>query len=333
MKEAQDILSSISQRNLAPVYLLMGEEPFFIDQITDRLIEQVVEESAKDFDLTILYGKETHPDQILEAAKRFPMLGEQQLIVVKEAQYLEKNIDLLTPYLAQPQRQTVLVLCFKHKKLDKRKKAYKAIAKTGVVLASKPLYENQVGPWIEAQGKAMGLGFHPRSLAQLVTFLGSDLGKIKQELIKLSHNLSAGEEVTPDHIEQYIGFSKEFNSFELQNALGQRNLAQAYRIVHYMAANAKQHPFQLTLAVIFNFYQKLFIYHGLKSPAEAPRALGVSPYFIKDYTAADQKYSMKQTAKVLGVLKTFDLKSKGLGADKLPLEELLKEMILTIISV
>lgn len=311
----------------------MGEEPFFIDQITQHLIDHVVEESAKDFDLTILYGKETHPDQILESAKRFPMLGEKQLIVVKEAQNLERSLDLLTPYLEHPQTQTVLVLCFKHKKLDKRKKSYKAILKSGVVLESKPLYDKLIGPWIESEGKRMGLRFHPRSLALLFTFLGSDLGKIKQELVKLSHNLVENEEVTPDHIEKYIGFSKEFNSFELQNALGQRNLAQAYRIVHYMAGNAKHHPFQLTLAVIFNFFQKLFIYHGLKSPADAPKTLGVSPYFVKDYTAAAKHYSMRQTAHVISVLRTMDLKSKGLGADKLPLEELLKEMILKIVSV
>ena len=311
----------------------MGKESFFIDQITDRLMTSVVEESARDFDLTVLYGKETTADQIIEAAKRFPMMGQQQLIVVREAQYLERNIDQLEPYLKHPQSQTVLALCYKHKKLDKRKKAYKAIAASGIVLDAQPLYENQVSSWIEQQGKKHSFRFHPHAIALLIAFLGTDLGKISKELEKLSVNIPEGSDVTPDHIEKYIGYSKEFNSFELQNALGQRNLAHSYRIVQYMAGNPTQHPFPLTITVVFNFFQKLFMYHGLKSPADAPKILGISPFFVKDYQIAAQKYSMKQTASVLGILKEFDLKSKGVGAQNLPLEELMKEMILKIVSV
>lgn len=310
----------------------MGKEAFFIDQITERLMSSVVDESARDFDLTVMYGKETTADQIIEAAKRFPMMGKQQLIVVREAQYLERNFDQLTPYLSHPQTQTVLVLCYKHKKLDKRKKAYKAIAAKGIILDAKPLYENQVGGWIEQEGRKHGFRFHPHAIALLVAFLGSDLGKISKELEKLSLNVARGSDVTPDHIEEYIGYSKEFNSFELQNALGQRNLSHAFRIVQYMAGNPTQHPFPLTITVVFNFFQKLFMYHGLKSPADAPRVLGVSPFFVKDYQLAAQKYTMKQTANVLGVLKEFDLKSKGVGAQNMPLEELMKELILKIVS-
>lgn len=310
----------------------MGKEAFFIDQITERLMSSVVDESARDFDLTVMYGKETTADQIIEAAKRFPMMGKQQLIVVREAQYLERNFDQLTPYLSHPQTQTVLVLCYKHKKLDKRKKAYKAIAAKGIILDAKPLYENQVGGWIEQEGRKHDFRFHPHAIALLVAFLGSDLGKISKELEKLSLNVAHGSDVTPDHIEEYIGYSKEFNSFELQNALGQRNLSHAFRIVQYMAGNPTQHPFPLTITVVFNFFQKLFMYHGLKSPADAPRVLGVSPFFVKDYQLAAQKYTMKQTANVLGVLKEFDLKSKGVGAQNMPLEELMKELILKIVS-
>ena len=310
----------------------MGKEAFFIDQITERLMSSVVDESARDFDLTVMYGKETTADQIIEASKRFPMMGKQQLIVVREAQYLERNFDQLTPYLSHPQTQTVLVLCYKHKKLDKRKKAYKAIAAKGIILDAKPLYENQVGGWIELEGRKHGFRFHPHAIALLVAFLGSNLGKISKELEKLSLNFARGSDVTPDHIEEYIGYSKEFNSFELQNALGQRNLSHAFRIVQYMAGNPTQHPFPLTITVVFNFFQKLFMYHGLKSPADAPRVLGVSPFFVKDYQLAAQKYTMKQTANVLGVLKEFDLKSKGVGAQNMPLEELMKELILKIVS-
>ncbi len=311
----------------------MGKEAFFIDQITERLMSRVVEESARDFDLTVLYGKETTADQIIEAAKRFPMMGQQQLIVVREAQYLERNFDQLTPYFSHPQAQTVLVLCYKHKQLDKRKKAYKAIAKVGVILDAKPLYENQIGNWIVQEAKQYDFRFHPHAIALLIAFLGTDLGKISKEIEKLSLNIALGSEVTPDHIETYIGYSKEFNSFELQNALGQRNLSHAFRIVQYMAGNSSQHPFPLTVTVVFNFFQKLFMYHGLSVPADAPSILGISPFFIKDYQIAAQKYTMKQTAAVLGILKEFDLKSKGVGAQNLPHEELMKEMILKIVSV
>ena len=311
----------------------MGTEPFFIDQITAALMGTVVDEMARDFDTTVVYGKETTVDQIVEAAKRFPMMGAHQLIVVKEAQYLDRSIDQLASYCAAPQPQSVLVLCYKHKKLDKRKKVYKTIASNGQILETKPLYDNQVGGWIEQRGKGYGFSFQPQALAMLVAFLGSDLGKIDKELEKLTNSVPSGTEITPEVIEQNIGYSKDFNSFELQNALGQRNLALCYRIVKYMGNNPSQHPFPLTISVVFNFFQKLFMFHGIKNPADAPRVLGVSPYFVKDFQAAAQKYSMRQTAKVLQLLNEYDLKSKGVGASNLPLEELMKEMVLKIVSV
>lgn len=311
----------------------MGTEPFFIDQITAALMGTVVDEMARDFDTTVVYGKETTVDQIVEAAKRFPMMGAHQLIVVKEAQYLDRSIDQLASYCAAPQPQSVLVLCYKHKKLDKRKKVYKTIASNGQILETKPLYDNQVGGWIEQRGKGYGFSFQPQALAMLVAFLGSDLGKIDKELEKLTNSVPSGTEITPEVIEQNIGYSKDFNSFELQNALGQRNLALCYRIVKYMGNNPSQHPFPLTISVVFNFFQKLFMFHGIKNPADAPRVLGVSPYFVKDYQAAAQKYSMRHTAKVLQLLNEYDLKSKGVGASNLPLEELMKEMVLKIVSV
>ncbi len=333
MKETQQILSSIAQKKFAPIYLLMGTEPFFIDEISAALEKSVVDESAKDFDLSVFYGKETSVEQIVESAKRFPMLGQQQLILVKEAQYLDKTFDQLATYCAAPQPQTVLVLCYKHKKVDKRKKVLKNIAANGVVLETKPLYDNQIGPWIEKRGQTYGFQFHPQALAMLVAFLGSNLGKVDKELEKLTHNLPSGTSVTPEHIEAFIGYSKDFNSFELQKALGMRKLELSFRIVKYMAGNPSQHPLPLTIGVLFNFFQKLFMYHGLNSTAEAPKVLGVSPFFLKDYQAAAQKYNMRQAGQVLSLLKVYDLKSKGLGAHNMPMEELMKEMILKIVSV
>ena len=170
----------------------MGTEPYFIDEITQALTDTVVEESARDFDLTVLYGKETNVDQIVEAAKRYPMLGKQQLILVKEAQYLDRTFDELAIYCAAPQPQTVLVLCYKHKKVDKRKKVLKNIVINGIVLETKPLYDNQIGPWIEKKGREYGFQFHPQALAMLVAFLGSNLGKVDKELEKLTHSIPSG---------------------------------------------------------------------------------------------------------------------------------------------
>ena len=234
----------------------MGTEPYFIDEITQALTNTVVEESARDFDLTVLYGKETNVDQIVEAAKRYPMLGQQQLILVKEAQYLDRSFDQLATYCAAPQPQTVLVFCYKHKKVDKRKKVLKNILANGIVLETKPLYDNQIGPWIEKKGRDYGFQFHPQALAMLVAFLGSNLGKIDKELEKLTHSIPSGSTITPAHIEEHIGYSKDFNSFELQNALGQRNLELSYRIVKYMVGNSSQFPMVLTITVLFNFFQK-----------------------------------------------------------------------------
>ena len=185
----------------------MGTEPFLSIK-SPALMGTVVDEMARDFDTTVVYGKETTVDQIVEAAKRFPMMGAHQLIVVKEAQYLDRSIDQLASYCAAPQPQSVLVLCYKHKKLDKRKKVYKAIASNGQILETKPLYDNQVGGWIEQRGKGYGFSFQPQALAMLVAFLGSDLGKIDKELEKLTNSVPSGTEITPEVIEQNIGIAK-----------------------------------------------------------------------------------------------------------------------------
>lgn len=325
-------MSSIKKGNYAPIYLLMGTEPFFIDQVTNLLLTHVVEEHARDFDSTILYGKDTTPEQIIETAKRFPMMGSHQLVVVREAQYLDRSMDQLLPYLENPQDQTVVVFCYKHKKLDKRKKSYKSIAKSGVILETKPLYEDQVAIWIKDRGLKYGFNFHPHAIPLLISFLGTDLSKIDKELQKLNNQVASGQEITPSTIEKYIGYSKDFNGFELQKALGKRDLEHSFRIIRYMASNAKKHPIILTITILFNFFQKLLLFQGLTSPAKAQTVLGVSPYFVKDYQSAARFYSMKQIVQIIGYIKETDLKSKGVGAQNVSTEELLKELIIKIVT-
>ncbi len=331
MKNINNTLNSIKERKFVPIYLLMGTEPFFIDQIANALSTHVVEEHAKDFDYTIFYGKETRPEQIIEAAKRFPMMGKKQLIIIREAQYLDSSIESLTPYFEHPQEQTVLVLCYKHKKLDKRKKSYKAIDKKGVIVETKPLYENQAIDWIREQGLHYGINFHPQSLPLLISFLGTDLSKINKELEKLSSRVEKGGEITPVHIEKHIGYSKDFNVFELQKALGKRDLVHSLLIIKYMTSNNKKHPIVLTISGLFSFFQKLLLFHGVSSSSNAATVLGVNPYFLKDYQAAARFYSMKQVAQIIEYIKEADFKSKGLGAQNLSEEELLKELIIKIV--
>lgn len=310
----------------------MGSEPFFIDQIANELATVVIEESAKDFDYTVLYGKEAQPDQIVEIAKRYPMMGTKQLIIIREAQHLGSSIDSLTPYFESPQEHTILVLCYKYKKLDKRKKSYKTIDKKGVIVDTKPLYESQAIDWIKARGLHYGFNFHPQSLPLLVSFLGTDLSKIDKELEKLSNRVEEGKEITPKEIEEHIGYSKDFNVFELQKSLGKRDLVRSLLIIQYMTSNNKKHPIILTISGLFNFFQKLLLFHGLTSSSNVATILGINPYFIKDYQAAARFYSMKQTAQIIGYIKEADLKSKGVGSKNISEVELLKELIIKILA-
>lgn len=332
MNTSEQLLAQIRQGNIDNIYLLHGPESFFIDEITSLLMKVVVEDSAKDFDQTLLYGKETDALQILEACKRYPMMGQRQLVVVREAQYLDKQWEALENYFLTPQPQTVLVLCHKNKKIDARKKIFKDLKNTQCVFEAQALKDYKVMGWIQDHAKTHQFTIKPEAANLLFTYLGSDLGKIDKALEKLKNNLDPGVHLTPQMIEDHIGYSKDFNTFELQKALGQRDLPLAIRIAQYMAENAKNHPIQLILPVLFNFFQKLLLYHGLPNRNEAPKRLGISPYFIKDYDSAARFYSLRQCAKVISVIKEMDLKSKGMGAINMNNENILKELIVKIIA-
>ncbi len=332
MKDINQILSSIKKGDYAPVYLLMGTEPFFIDQVKKVLSSHVVEEHARDFDSTIFYGKETLPEQIIETAKRFPMMGSHQLVVVREAQYLDKTIDFLVPYLENPQSQTVLVLCYKHKKLDKRKKSYKAIAKSGVVLETKPLYDNQVADWIKDRGLRYGFNFHPHAPPLLVSFLGTDLSKISNELSKLMLVLPKETIINDKHIEDNIGISKDFNNFELRKAVGEKQIVKANRIINYFAENPKNNPLVMTVSLLNGYFTQLLMFHGLKDKSKnsVAKNLGVNPYFVDEYFVAARNYPMRKVAQVIAFLRDADVKSKGVGANQSN-EDILKELLFKIL--
>ncbi len=331
LDKAKQILTQIKNGTTQPIYFLMGEEPYYIDVISKYIEDKVLSEEEKGFNQTILYGRDIEITHIIEAAKRFPMMAEKQVIIVKEAQDLTRVIDQLLPYIENPMPSTVLVICYKYKKLDKRKKIYKAIEKSGVLFESKKLYDNQVPDWIKTVMAGKGYHISPKASQMLVEFLGNDLGKINNELEKLRLICKPDEPISAELIEENIGISKDFNNFELQSAISQRDIKKAFGIVQYFAHNPKSHPIVLTVSLLFNFFSKVLKYHSLTQKSQAPRALGVSPYFIKDYEIAARNYPMKKVSANIAAIREIDVKSKGVGAN-LSQADLLKELLVKLMN-
>ena len=312
----------------------MGEEPYYIDGVSDFIEKNVLAEEEKGFNQMVMYGRDVSVEDIVSNAKRYPMMAERQVIIVKEAQDLSRTIESLAGYAENPQPTTVLVVNYKYKKIDKRKALYKAINKVGVVYESKKLYENQVADWIRRILSPKGYTISPKAAQMLVEFLGTDLSKINNELEKLQIVLPKGSEITPSIIEENIGISKDYNNFELQKAVGERNAIKAFKIVQYFADNPKDNPMVVTVSLLFNFFSQLLHFHGLndKSPRNVASALKINPYFVNDYINAARHYPMKKVSNIVATLRDFDVKSKGVGANAIPQGDLLKEMLVYILA-
>jgi DNA polymerase-3 subunit delta len=312
----------------------MGEEPYYIDKLTEYIENNILSEDEKGFNQTVIYGRDATIEDIVSNAKRYPMMAERQVVVVREAQELSRTIDKLESYAENPQPTTVLVVAYKYKTLDKRKKLVKLIAKNGVLFESKKLYENQVGTWIQRLLQGRGYAIEPKANAMLVEFLGNDLSRISNELDKLQIILPKGHTITPKDIEYNIGFSKDFNVFELQNAIGSKDQLKAYKIAQYFADNPKDNPLVVTVSLVFGFFVKILKYHGLKDkdPRAAAPVLGVNPFFMKDYEIALRNYPMKKVSSIVASLREIDVKSKGVGANSLSNHDLLKEMLVKIFA-
>ena len=334
MDEVLKIVNDIKAGNIKPIYFLMGEEPYYIDKLSDYIEENVLSEEEKSFNQTVLYGRDVSVEDIISAAKRYPMMAERQVVIVKEAQDLVKTIDKFESYALSPMLSTVLVICYKYKTLDKRKKVTKLFDKAGVVFESKKLYENQVGQWITRVLQTKKFSIEPKANAMLVEFLGTDLGKINNELEKLQIILPAGSTISAKDIEENIGFSKDFNIFELRKAIGERNQLKSYKIVQYFSDNPKDHPMVMTTGLIFSFFIQVLQYHGLKdkNPKNVAAVLKVNPFFLKDYDVALKNYPMKKVSQIVALLRDIDVKSKGVGANAMPQHDLLKEMLVGIFN-
>ncbi|KQB40761.1 DNA polymerase III subunit delta [Flavobacterium sp. L1I52] len=334
MDEVVKIVNDIKAGNIKPIYFLMGEEPYYIDKLSEYIEENVLSEDEKGFNQTVMYGRDVSVDDIVSTAKRYPMMAERQVVIVKEAQDLTKTIDKLESYAENPMASTVLVFCYKYKTLDKRKKVTKNIAKTGLIYESKKLYENQVGDWIKRVLSGKKYAIEPKASAMLVEFLGTDLSKINNELEKLQIILPKGSTITPKDIEENIGFSKDFNVFELRKAIGERNQLKAYTIAENFASNPKENPMVVTTSLVFGFFVQLLKYHGLKdkNPKNVAAVLGVNPFFLKEYDLAIRNYPMRKVSQIVAALREIDVKSKGVGANALSNADLLKEMLYHIFN-
>ncbi len=333
MNEVKQIVNDIRNGNVKPIYLLMGEEPYYIDKISEYIEKNVLTEGERGFNQMVLYGKEVTIEDIVANAKRYPMMAEKQVVIVKEAQHLARSIEKLEAYAKDPLHSTVLVLCYKYAKLDKRKKVYKLIQEKGVCFYSKKLYENQIADWIRKVLQGKGYQITPKASSLLVEFLGTDLSKINNELEKLKLVLPKEKEITAVDIEENIGISKDYNNFELKKAIGERNVMKASRILNYFAQNPKDNPFVVTVTLLHTFFVQLLKYHGMAdhNPKSVASALGINPYFVNEYRVAAKNYPMKKVSGIIAHLRTLDLKGKGVGATSISQADLLKELLVHII--
>jgi DNA polymerase III subunit delta len=333
MDEVKQIVADIKSRNFRPIYFLMGEEPYYIDKVSSFIEKNILEVTEQEFNQTILYGRDTSIGDIVSHAKRYPMMAEYQVVIIKEAQDLSRSIEKLITYVQNPQTSTILVINYKYKKIDKRKALYKALRKKCVVFESKKLYENQVVDWVRRILSPRGYNISPKASQILVEYLGNDLNKINNELGKLTLVVPKDSEITPELIEEHIGISKDYNNFELRKAIGEKNMQKALKIINYFSDNSKDNPMVVTVSLLFSFFSQILHLHGLqdRSPRAIASALKVNPYFVNEYILASQNYPMRKVSQVIATLREFDLKSKGVGSSALPQGELLKELIIRIL--
>lgn len=327
------LINDLKASKYYPVYLLSGEEDYYIDKVSDYFEHNVIDQDNKDFNQTILYANDTDMSTVLSYAKQYPVISPIRLLLVKEAQAFEpKEWEQLSNYLKNPMSQTLLVLCYRHKNFDKRSKVYKEINEKGCICEKAKIRDNELPDWIGTFANQNGYNVTLKGAMLIAECLGNHLDKIANEMSKIFINIKPGESIDENIIEQYIGISKDYNIFELQKAIGSRNALQCNRIINHFAANPKENPIQKILPILYSFFIKIMIYHQLPDKKKASSALGVNPYFIRDYETAANNYSLGKLASCIGYLYDTDLRSKGLhNSGTVSDGELLKELIFKVI--
>lgn len=336
LEDSKRIVAEVRSGKFKPVYMLHGEESFFIDRIATEIERNALEEHERDFNQTILYGRDADPDVVKDTCLRFPMMAERQVVIVRELQTWRIDmVEKLEPYLKKPTPTTILVLCYKHKKVDGRKSILKSIQKGGgQVFTSDKVREEKLPDLFLSFAKLQKRKLGNSEAALLATHLGSDLSKAMKELEKLCLVTEEGGAITSDIIQRYVGISKDYNIFELQNAIGARDAFKAQRIANHFAADQKDNPLVLTLGFLNTYFAKLALVHSAKgkSSGEIASALKISPYFVRDYVAHAQNYSMAKVVEAQRHLRQFDLRSKGLGGDGGDQGELLRELVAKVMA-
>ncbi len=329
----EDVISGLKKRIFKPVYFLAGEEAYYIDLIVSYIENNVLPEEERAFNQIITYGDDTNIPAIIDTSRRFPMMANHQVVIIKEAQSLKKIEDLAI-YLEKPLLSTILVFSYKYKTLDKRTKLYKLLETHGVYFESAKVRDYLIPAWIERYLMTKGIKTDPSASAMLTEYLGTDLHKIVNELDKLIITLPADKPmITTSLIEKNIGISKDYNNFELMKAIGEKNILKANMIITYFANNPKDNPITLTIASLFGFFSKLLTYHYLtdKSKNNVAAVLKVNPFFVRDYEISAAKYNVSKTVEIISLLRTFDMKSKGFGDVGTEPGDLMKEMVYKIL--
>lgn len=347
----ENIIASLKAKKYAPIYFLEGDEPYYIDQIADYVENHVLDESEKEFNQTILYGKDTDLISLISAAKRFPMMAERQVIIVREAQEIknltetvnvkikskntkkETEISPLEEYALKPLSTTLLVICYKYKTLDKRTGLAKSMDKNATMFLSEKVKDYKLAEWIAKYTSDQKIKINQKAVQMLADHLGNDLSRIVNELNKLAINKKNNDEITPDDVQQFIGISKDFNIFELQNAISAKDILKANKIIDYFAKNPKEHPFEMNIAVLYTYFSKLLFYQTLpsKNASDVMSQMRVNFNQIKELEQAGKNYSLDKLVRIISYLHDYDMRSKGIDGVQMDKGELMREMLFKIL--
>lgn len=336
--KTEDLLKDLQTQKYDPVYFLHGEENYYIDLISDFIEQNALQEFEKGFNQMLMYGKDVQMGQIVNNARRFPMMAERQVIIVKEFQDLpdlrsEEAHKILQKYVENPLPTTVLVLAHKHKLFDKRKALYKSLEKNACVIETKKLYDNEIPKWIEKYIQQKGLSISPVATALLAEYVGNDLSRLAGEIDKLALNLGETKNIDEKVVKQFVGQSREYSVFDLQKALIEKDVLKANKIIHIFAQNPKDNPIIPIITILFQFFAKVLLVHqsSQKTSEHLSKLLGINPFFVKDYQKAAQNYPLNKTIQCIHLLRQADLQSKGINAGSMQEENILKELIFKIL--
>jgi len=333
----KQLFADLQAGKYKPIYLVTGEINYYIDLVSDYFEQHIVDEAFRDFDQTVVYGRDTTVKDIVSICRRYPMMSPVQLVLVKEAQdtdHMNHSPDKWEPlaeYLQDPLPQTILVLCYRNKSFDKRTKLYKTISSKGEVYEHAKMYDSQIPSWIAGYVRDHNYAITERAATLISQYLGTDLGKIVNEIKKVFTAIPEGSTIDIAEVEDNIGISKSFNVFELQNAIGRRDIRLCTQITNYFAANPKDNPIQLIISNLYNYLVKVMIYHQLTDKSEAAKALGCNSFFVKDYATAAGNYTLPKLATCIGYLHEADLRSKGVrNSGNVTDGEIIKELVFKI---